>query len=68
MPRYYVSTQARQNGFHEVHQADCNFLPDASHLLFLGFFNQCQNAIKEAKKHYPQSSGCLYCLKEDEKT
>ncbi len=64
MPRYYINTQPEANGNHEVHQADCNLLPDEAHRFFLGFFNRCSDALKEAKTHYPQVNGCYYCSNE----
>ena len=65
MPRYYVTTEPKQNGDHEVHKADCNFLPEDETLrFFLGFFNKCEDAMAEARTHYPKSNGCYYCAQE----
>lgn len=63
MPYYYVNKKAQTNGDHEVHQSDCSYLPDESNRYYLGSFIDCVDAVKEAKKHYPQSNGCYYCSK-----
>jgi hypothetical protein len=64
MATYYVNKQAQANGDHEVHKSDCSFLPTESNRLYLGSFTNCRDAVREAKKTYPQSNGCYYCSKE----
>ena len=65
MPRYYVTTDPKQNGDHEVHKSGCHFLPeDEAKRFFLGFFNKCDDALIEARTHYPKCNGCYYCSKE----
>ena len=61
MARYYVNKNAQTNGDHEVHVSSCSYLPDPENRLFLGEFTNCYDAVREAKKHYPQSNGCYYC-------
>lgn len=61
MARYCVNTQAQTNGDHEVHVQFCNFLPQPEHQKWLGNFATCVDAVKEAKRTYPQSNGCFYC-------
>jgi hypothetical protein len=61
MARYYVNKNAQDNGDHEVHEAGCSYLPATSNRIDLGLFTRCQEAVKEAKKHYTQSDGCYYC-------
>lgn len=59
MARYYVNKDAQANGDHEVHKEGCTFMP--SNRIDLGLFDNCQGAVKEAKKHYTQVNGCYYC-------
>jgi len=61
MDYYYVNENAQNNGDHEVHKSNCSYLPDAKNLKGLGYFANCTDAVKEAKKTYSQSDGCYYC-------
>ncbi len=61
MPHYYVNRKAQSNGDHEVHTASCNYLPNEENKLYLGVFDTCGPAVREAKKTYSQSNGCYYC-------
>lgn len=60
MHRYYVNNNVQANGDHEVHRDGCSFLP-VSNRTDLGFFNTCQEAVREAKKYHLQVNGCYYC-------
>ncbi len=64
MTRYYVNKNAQSNGDHEVHRPGCSFMPDAENRIYLGYFSSCHGAVREAKKHYPQSNGCYFCSNE----
>ena len=64
MHRYCVNKRAQDNGDHEVHRDDCQYLPAPENQLWLGYFSNCHDAVKEAKKHYKQSNGCAYCSPE----
>ncbi len=61
---YYVNKNAKANGDHEVHQLGCEWMPNDLNWLYLGRFENCFDAVKEAKKFYPQSNGCYYCTRE----
>lgn len=61
MPRYYVNKVAQSNGDHEVHTETCRYLPLEWNRLYLGVFDNCSDAVREAKKHYRQSNGCYTC-------
>ncbi len=61
---YYVNQRAQSNGDHEVHKNDCDYLPSEGNRLFLGIFDNCDDAVKQAKIHYKQSNGCFYCSRE----
>lgn len=60
---YYVNTNAQSTGEHEVHTEDCVFLPDANNRIYLGFFDNCHDAIKKAEEYYINVDGCKYCCK-----
>jgi hypothetical protein len=58
---YYVNKRAQSNGDHEVHTASCRYLPSENDRRFLGDFSNCADAVREAKRYYPQSNGCRFC-------
>ena len=64
MAQYYVNKNAQNNGDHEVHIRSCTRLPNEENRLYLGNFTNCHDAVREAKKNYPQSNGCYYCSNE----
>lgn len=61
MALYYVNKNAQANGDHEVHTKECSYLPEAENRIYLGVFDDCWDALKEARKHYDQVDGCYYC-------
>lgn len=61
MEHYYVNKNAQTSGEHEVHTDKCIFFSDIINRLYLGYFATCEEAIKEAKKHYLNVDGCYYC-------
>jgi hypothetical protein len=61
MAHYYVNKNAQNNGDHEVHKSGCTFMPNENNRKYLGDFESCHGAVREAKKTYPQSNGCYYC-------
>jgi hypothetical protein len=61
MVRYYVNDRARSDGEHEVHRDGCSFLPALENRTFLGDYETCVSAVKEARKHFEMASGCFYC-------
>lgn len=40
------------------------YLPAAENRVLLGYFITCAEAVREAKKYYPQSNGCYWCSNE----
>ena len=64
MARYYVNKNAQSNGDHEVHKSGCSFLPKIENRIYLGEFNNCKAAVKEARNHYTKVNGCYYCSRE----
>ncbi len=61
MDLYYVNINPQKNGHHEVHTSVCQYLPNFINRKYLGLFDNCQLAIAQAKKTYPQSNGCKTC-------
>jgi len=59
--RYYVNQNGQPNGDHEVHVSTCAYLPAEHNRLYLGVFDSCAPAVREAKRYYPQSNGCAKC-------
>ena len=68
MSQYCVNKNAQTNGDHEVHEKGCRFIQHAtllsnSNFIDLGNHNSCEEAVREAKKHFDQVNGCYYCAK-----
>lgn len=63
MEKFYVNKEAQSGGEHEVHRSSCKHLPHSSNLEYLGYFSNCQDAVKEAKKHYTNVDGCWHCCR-----
>ncbi|WP_430412526.1 hypothetical protein [Kordia sp.] len=61
MAYYYVNKNAQSNGDHEVHKSGCSWLPKEENRIYLGSFDNCKDAVKEAKKYYDDVNGCYYC-------
>ncbi|WP_276482592.1 hypothetical protein [Paraflavitalea pollutisoli] len=59
---YYVNKVAQYNGDHEVHLEACPKFPKPENRLYLGAFDTCLEAVREAKKFYTQSNGCIHCV------
>lgn len=55
MALYYVNNNAQSNGDHEVHTSTCTYAPSTANSTYLGAFDNCKDAVKEAKKTYTKS-------------
>jgi hypothetical protein len=64
MARYYVNRNAQSNGDHEVHVLECSFVPAEENRIYLGNFDNCRAAVREAKEYYTQVNGCFFCSRE----
>jgi hypothetical protein len=62
MAHYYVNNKTDDRGDHEVHKEGCSYMP--ADRKYLGSFTNCYDAVKEAKKTYPNSNGCYWCSRE----
>lgn len=61
MIKYFLNREPQANGDHEVHNENCNYLPTESNRKYLGMFNNCQEAVREASNYYSQVNGCYHC-------
>jgi len=63
--QYFVNKQAQANGDYEVHNYSCGYLIQMSpeNKKSLGHFNNCGDAVTEARKHHPTANGCFFCSK-----
>lgn len=64
MEKYYVNKIAQPTGEHEVHVSSCSHLPSEENKKYLGYFNNYAEAVREAKKYYPNVDGCYYCCRQ----
>ena len=64
MSKYCVNKKVQLNGDHEVHKYNCQWLPEEENRQYLGDFDNCRDAVLEAKKYFAQSNGCYYCSRE----
>jgi len=62
MKFYYLNNNQQSNGDYEVHTKFCTYFP--LDYVELGQHNNCNDAIKIAKKIYSQVNGCFYCCRE----
>lgn len=58
---YYVNTKVKLSRVYLLHTAQCPLLPPLEERLFLGTFYAPRDALKQAKKYYPQTEGCEIC-------
>ena len=61
------SAQDTEIGEHEVHKKGCHVFP--SDYKYLGMFQNCRLAVKEAKRKFPNwvVDGCKHCCEEAHK-
>lgn len=59
---YYVNDRAQANGDHEVHREGCQYLPMPANRTYLGSFDNCDDAVSAAKKHYRPGERLLHLL------
>ena len=59
--RYYLNRNPQSDGYHEVQQEGCSFLPNPANRIFLGNFASCEEAMVEARKYFSKVDGCFYC-------
>ena len=62
--RYYLAIRPQTDDFHAVHKNGCPFLPVPEKRIFLGSFNNGNDAALTGLKYYRQVKVCLYCMKD----
>ncbi len=58
---YYVDKVSGLSSKHVVHAAHCESLPETPSRRFLGTFYNANAAILQARKYYPDATGCSVC-------
>lgn len=61
MANYYVNKNTDTQGDHEVHEQACPWLPEEKNRIYLGNYENCKDAVKEAKRYYSKVNGHKYC-------
>lgn len=68
MEHFYLNlnNQVNDNNEHEVHRQPCYWLPNVQNREYLGFYQNANIAVSEAKKRHPYWSinGCAHCCPE----
>ncbi|NGP87553.1 hypothetical protein [Fodinibius halophilus] len=65
MDHYYVHIYTDDDGDHEIHTDECDFLPKPTHRDYLGYYNNCENAVEEAGNNgYSPVNGCYFCSRD----
>jgi hypothetical protein len=61
MKFYYLSTEPNNEGHLEIHHRECSKIPSFHKRLYLGPFNNGQEAMNQAKASYPNLKICETC-------
>jgi len=61
--KYYVNDNSQHNGDHEVHIQSCIYYSRMTNKRYLGEYDSCQDAVREAAKIHPQVNGCVSCCR-----
>ena len=66
MHDYYFNNAVDEHGRHEVHTAECAYLPKPVNRTYIGFCSSCSEALTRARITYPykQFDGCFWCSRE----
>jgi hypothetical protein len=59
MTTYYI----KQYGVHEIHKANCVWLPIRKGMVKLGDFNSDEDALKKARALFNKIEPCFTCCK-----
>lgn len=63
MEHYYFNINVDEHGRHEVHTESCQYLEPLGNRTYIGYFDNCQEAIRTAKAEHPwqEFDGCYWC-------
>lgn len=61
MAHYYLNKNAQPSGEHEVHKDGCHRMPELQNRIYLGYFLNAKDAVREARKYFENVDGCYYC-------
>jgi len=64
MSKYVVNVEPLEDGSFKVHTDWCEEVPDALNQVFLGHFETCWAAIKQAHALDITAGACFLCCKE----
>ncbi|SHJ69862.1 hypothetical protein SAMN04488012_11536 [Palleronia salina] len=59
--KYYVNTEARDDGTHVMHAETCQFLPNADKRKALGDYANCDTGLKHARDAFDTVTPCNTC-------
>ena len=63
--KYYINIIGQQNGCYDLHKEGCNLLKYILCKKELGAFDNCFDALKEAKKQgFATANGCISCCRD----
>jgi hypothetical protein len=61
MKFFYLSALPNENGLFEIHEKDCELIPEAIDRDYLGPFNNGVEALRRASQKNPASTLCIKC-------
>lgn len=61
MKFFYLSSSPNSNGLHEVHDRECDYIPDAYDRDYLGPFNTGKEAMRKALEIKERVDLCEKC-------
>lgn len=59
--KYYINNNPQPNGDYEVHISTCKYFHLMYNITYLGEFDTCHEAVREAKRRYYRANGCYHC-------
>ncbi len=62
LKHYFINKKSDKDPNQVVHDEYCRQRPTVTEALYVGMFNNCSDAIKEAQKEYKHAIVCPKCL------
>lgn len=66
MKFFYLSSKPNQDGTFEIHDRECERIPDLYERDYLGPYNSSQEALRKANSLTPEAGLCEHCCGNDE--